>query len=56
MDPSGGWFLWILLAVVLVIVLLWIFATHVVAAVVSLVLGLLFFGFVAYILMNTRFS
>lgn len=56
MDPSGGWFLWILIAIIIAIVLLWVFAPHAWALGISAVLVVAFVIFVVTILSGTRFT
>lgn len=56
MDPSGGWFGYIFIGILVVLALLWIFAPFIVAVGATIGLGVLFFGFVFYILSNTKFT
>lgn len=56
MDPSGGWFGYILIAIVVIIAGLWIFAPHAWALGISIGLAVIFIVFVFYILSNTKFT
>lgn len=56
MDPTGGIGLWILLAVIAAIVLLWVFAPHAWAIGGSIGLAAAFIAFILYVADNTRFT
>jgi hypothetical protein len=56
MDPTGGMGLWLLLAVIAIVIVLWIFAPFNWALGVSLVLGGLFVAFILFVFSNARFT
>ena len=56
MDPSGGWFLKIILALILFNCVIWIVVPSQVAISVNVVSAIGFVGFVIYILSTARFD
>jgi hypothetical protein len=56
MDPTGGWGLKILIAVIAIIIAIWIFAPFAWALGISIALAAAFIGFVLYVCSNTRFT
>lgn len=56
MDPSGGMFGIILVAITVIIALLWVFAPHAWALGITIALGIAFVCLVIYVLSTARFT
>lgn len=56
MDPTGGWGLKFLIALIVAIVLLWVLAPHAWAVGISIALGAAFVAFIVAIFSSARFT
>lgn len=56
MDPTGGVGWKLIVALIVAVVLLWLFAPHFWAVGISVFLGVVVLGFIFYVLVNARYT